>query len=796
MNRLIYICFILLFPGKLFAQDTASIEGVVSDDTGKPLPYITILIKETGSGVASDEQGNFKLTGMRPGEYTLVITGIGYEKQIRKIQLQANQPLRADVYLKESTLEIDGLVITGESQASVLQKQGFELETIETRAFQTQSIELNRILDQSAGIRVRREGGFGSRASFSINGMGGKAVRFFLDGVPMDYFGSSYSVSTIPVSLIRRIDIYKGVVPVELGNDALGGAINLVTKENVRNSAEVSYSYGSFNTHTISLQGKWREENSGATFKLSTFYNYSDNNYKVWGKEIYITDPETFEVERNIKAERFHDAFESGAVKLDAGFTEKSWADQFFVGVLYSKMNKEIQHKYTTMETPFGKATYNQRVAMPYLVYQLSDFIATGVDVNLFTAYSSLVRNQVDTARAIYNWYGEVEGYRTTGGEQRYTLNTLSERAFINRLNLVYHFHQKHDLGFNYVVNDLRRTDNDPLINLSEKTDGYYAPQLFQKHSMSGGIQSEWLHSRLHTSVFVKRHSFNSAIKVSEYQGGVETYRNLDTEESGFGYGLAGSYRLSPGFKINFSSESAVRLPEANEILGDNGLGDANNPDLHNESSFNVNLGFNLHLDIAPANSEIRLSANSFYRNVKGLIHKTYAENVEGLFQYQNVDDVIMKGVDAHFQYSFNDLISVSQAASYLNPIVKTDTDTRGNKVLYKDERLSNIPFFQANSELRFNLGRFLKNQSDAYVFWNMGYVGGFYKYPEAIARHNKDKIPEQLINNAGAGYTFPGGKLSLSLDVNNIFNEQAFDNFAIQKPGRAAYVKLLYTIM
>ena len=51
----------------------------------------------------------------------------------------------------------------------------------------------------------------------------------------MDYFGSSYSINNFPVSLVDRIDVYKGVVPVELGSDALGGAINLVTSQQANN---------------------------------------------------------------------------------------------------------------------------------------------------------------------------------------------------------------------------------------------------------------------------------------------------------------------------------------------------------------------------------------------------------------------------------------------------------------------------------------------------------------------------------------------------------------------------------
>lgn len=787
---LIWLC-----PYSGICQNQTRLTGHITDASRRGIPDINVVLNgPVVEGTSTAENGSFTIFDIPPGDYNLTVSGIGYQTKTQIVTLRSGNDRYIEISLKESTVELEAVTVLGESESTRIARKGYEIESIEMRPLQAQSIELNRILDQTSGIKVRRQGGLGSRANYFINGLGDKAVRFFLDGIPMDYFGSSYSVNTIPISLIQRVDIYKGVVPAELCNDALGGAINLVTRQQFNNSAELSYSYGSFNTHRASLLGNWRADHTGFTFKLSAFYNHSDNNYQVWGDDIYVTDPETFEIQRGIRVRRFHDVFDSRAVKADAGFTQKKWADQFLIGVLLSGMDKEIQHG-ATMEVPFGEATYEQQVTMPYLIYKKSGALLEGLDVNTFSSYSKLVRARVDSSKNIYNWYGEIDGQRTLGGEQIRTLNTLTEKVFLNRINLVYHLNNHLSLGYNYVFNDLRRTDRDPLINIRWKTDGYYAPQRFKKHSMGWVFESEWMDKRLNASVFVKWFSFSSDIKLSEYQDGIETYNTVHSGKSNIGYGIAGSFQLSPTLKLNASTESAIRLPEANEILGD-GLIVDNNPDLGAESSLNINLGLDLKL-FEKRNNRIRLSSNAFYRDVNDRIQQTYSTLNEGQFVYRNIEKVLMKGVDARLRYFYKGVLTFNQTVSYLSPIVKTDKDVLGNDNILRNSRLPNIPFFQTNTELRLSINKLpWGEENNAFFYWNTSHVGAFYRRSEEIGAFNKDKIPSQWINNCGFGYSFLQKRMSLSFDIHNIFNEQAFDDFAIQRPGRAVYIKTIYKII
>lgn len=96
--------------------------------------------------------------------------------------------------------------------------------------------------------------------------------------MPQDGVGGSFSLNSIPINFAERIEVYRGVVPVGFGTDALGGVINIVTGNKRRTFVDASYSYGSFNTHKSYVNVGHTADN-GFTFEINAFQNYSDNNY-------------------------------------------------------------------------------------------------------------------------------------------------------------------------------------------------------------------------------------------------------------------------------------------------------------------------------------------------------------------------------------------------------------------------------------------------------------------------------------------------------------------------------------
>lgn len=134
-------------------------------------------------------------------------------------------------------------------------------------------------------------------------------------------------------------------------------------KKDLQNSLTTSYSYGSFNTHQRDLNGSYRHRKSGFVANLSSFHNYTDNNYKVWGENVYVTDNTTGEF-NYVKAKRFHDSYHSVGIRGNFGFTHKKWADELLLGFMFSETEKDIQTG-ATMQVVYGnrKTAYNGRMA-------------------------------------------------------------------------------------------------------------------------------------------------------------------------------------------------------------------------------------------------------------------------------------------------------------------------------------------------------------------------------------------------------------------------------------------------
>jgi outer membrane cobalamin receptor len=127
------------------------------------------------------------------------------------------------------------------------------------------------MLDRTVGIRVRQNGGLGSAVNYNLNGMSGNSVRIFIDGISISTYGESFSLNSIPPALIERIEVYKGVIPAHLADDALGGAINVILKKGGMNNLSASVSYGSFNTFQTNFNASFREEKTGFTVKALAF---------------------------------------------------------------------------------------------------------------------------------------------------------------------------------------------------------------------------------------------------------------------------------------------------------------------------------------------------------------------------------------------------------------------------------------------------------------------------------------------------------------------------------------------
>src|SRR5690606_13388704 len=122
-------------------------------------------------------------------------------------------------------------------------------------------------------------------------------------------YGSSFNLSNIPPAMIERIEVYIGVLPSHFSGDYVGGAINVAMQQDASaNNITSAVSYGSFNTTQGHLSTLYRNQKTGFTTRMSGFYTYPDNSYKMRGKFSKFTHPGG-RVQRYYEATRFNDSY-------------------------------------------------------------------------------------------------------------------------------------------------------------------------------------------------------------------------------------------------------------------------------------------------------------------------------------------------------------------------------------------------------------------------------------------------------------------------------------------------------
>jgi outer membrane receptor protein involved in Fe transport len=452
MAKLFFSILFFVFSIATLAQ-SGTILGTINFKDGKPVDLASVFIENTSFHTYTDEKGFFKLTDIIYGTHAITINYFGKESETVTVNLNSKEVNISHTLSYNETNLLDEVLVNGKTNEAKIETKGFAVNAIKMEEAQLQSIQAVDVLDRSSGVRIRQNGGLGSHIHYNINGLSGNAIRVFINGSPIQSFGPSFSLSSIPTNMIERVEVYKGVVPVELAGDALGGAINVVLKDNFeKNSLVSSYSFGSFNTHQTSVSGNTRNEKTGFTIKGSGFYNYSDNNYKVWGEQISTTNVNNPKLDPNsgaityITAERFHDTYKSGGLKADIGLTNKTWADELLLGIIYSTLDRDIQHG-ATMLTVYGNRKQKQNTKLASLSFKDDSFLSKdNLSLELFGSYSHLKRNIIDTIPYKYDWGGELKeqtdefgnftGYFThiTGAEAgNPTLEENIEKVYVGR---------------------------------------------------------------------------------------------------------------------------------------------------------------------------------------------------------------------------------------------------------------------------------------------------------------------------------------------------------------------------
>lgn len=764
---------------------------VAADSTA--IGFATVYLKNTNYGCSTDDKGIYHLKAPA-GTYELVVSAVGFETYKSRVTIGREGRSRHAVVLIPSVTEVEEVVVTG-SGVSRIRRSPFNAVALDTKELQNSTKSLSEALSQLPGMKLRESGGVGSDMQLMLDGFSGKHVKIFIDGVPQEGAGTAFDLNNIPVNFAERIEVYKGVVPVEFGTDAIGGVVNIVTNKNRRSwFADASYSYGSFNTHR-SYVNFGQTFKSGFMYEINAFQNYSDNNYYInnWVREFEIKEDGSvhkFPVDENDirRVRRFNDAFHNEVVMGKIGFVGKKWADRLVLGFSYSNFYKEIQTG-VYQEIVFGQKHRKGHSFVPSLEYRKRNLLVENLDLTVTANYNHNITNNIDTAARAYNWYGQY--YPTDSrGEQSYQNSESKNTNWNATLNLNYRIGRAHFLTFNHVFSDFRRKSRSYEGTSSVLTD-FDIPKITRKNI--GGLSYRLMPSeKWNASAFVKYYRQYNEGPVSQSADGVGNYLNLEKRVDSWGYGAAGTYHILKELQAKLSYEKACRLPTTDELFGDEDL-EAGKTDLQPEKSDNFN--FNLSYNRSFGWHNLYIDGSLIYRNTKDYIKRGLGKHGSTQYGiYENHGHVKTKGYNISVRYAFARWFNIGGTYNNINTrdYEKNWTGNSQQESMHYKVRLPNIPYRFANIDGSFfwhdlfAKGNTLSITYDS--FWQHEFP---LKWENIGDKESKAYVPDQFSHNVSLSYSLMNGRYNLSVECRNLTDARLYDNFSLQKAGRAFYFKV-----
>lgn len=779
----------LFFCVSLVAQPRTLFSGKVVSTDKTIVDFATVYLKGTQYGCTTDERGIYHLPAPA-GKYTLVVSAVGFETYEKAIEIVSDGRTKQTVVLKPSVTELDEVVVTSTGVGRV-KKSAFNAVAVDTKELHNSTKSLSEALNQLPGMKLRESGGVGSDMQLMLDGFSGKHVKIFIDGVPQEGAGTAFDLNNIPVNFAERIEVYKGVVPVGFGTDALGGVVNIVTNKKRRNwFLDASYSYGSFNTHKSYVNFGQTFKN-GLMYEINAFQNYSDNDYYI---DNYITEfgddgiTESTDKKKIYHVKRFNDTFHNEAVIGKIGVMDKSWADRLVFSFNYSNFYKEIQtgvYQYVV----FGQKHRKGYSFVPSVEYRKRNLLIEGLDVSATANYNHNITHNIDTASYKYNWLGDKK-YTGTPGEQSHQNNESKNTNWNGTFTANYRIGEVHTFTLNHVISTFHRTTRS-YISGSSKLSDFSIPKKTRKNIT--GLSYRYMPSdKWNVSAFAKYYNQYNEGPVSQNSDGIGNYILLKKHLNSLGYGAAGTYFIVKDLQAKLSYEKAYRLPTTDELFGDEDL-EAGKADLKPERSdnFNLNLSYSYHI----GKHAIYVEGSLIYRDTKDYIKRGLSQVSNMSFgYYENHGRVKTKGYNISLRYNYSRWFNMGGTFNSMNARDEEKYRAGGTQQesLTYGQRIPNQPYLYANFDASLTW-------HDLFAKGNVLTLGydGYYQHDFPLYWENlgdpttKIRVPEQLSHNLSIGYSLKGGRYNLSFECRNLTNAKLYDNFSLQKAGRAFYGKI-----
>ena len=215
---------------------------VLDANTQEHIPYATVAIKGTTIGCAANSSGHYILNNLPVGEQEIVVSAIGYENVELKLNIKAATSIELNFTLDEANTMVDEVVVSATRNETNRRTTSTVVNVASAKLFEsTASSNLSEAMNFQSGLRVENTCGNCGAPQLRINGLEGQYSQILLDSRAIfSSLAGVYGLDLMPVAMVERVEVIRGGGSALYGSSAIGGVVNIITKDPVRNTLSLS----------------------------------------------------------------------------------------------------------------------------------------------------------------------------------------------------------------------------------------------------------------------------------------------------------------------------------------------------------------------------------------------------------------------------------------------------------------------------------------------------------------------------------------------------------------------------